>query len=169
MSLYYGYTNKRVMYDYQNATLIIFTQTTTTYVLTRLMKRWRSTRARVERTMMVVHIVPRAQNSAAKETAGSTRSSHSESTHHSWWDLFVSLFLSLPGWISNIGGLVNPRLEKMTWCITKAEHSCTTNTVTCAHLLCMIQAFIISSDKHLAFASFWGIYHICLDTCPSFP
>lgn len=64
MSLYYE-TNKRGMYDYKNPTLTIFTQTTT-YVLILLMKRWRRTRARVERTMMVVHIVPRAQSTEPK-------------------------------------------------------------------------------------------------------
>lgn len=89
------------------------------------MKCWRSTRARVERSMMVVHMVPRAHHPAAKETARSTWTMHGESTHHSSGDLFVSLSLTLPGWIGNIGGLVNPRLEKMTWCITEAQHCCT--------------------------------------------
>lgn len=133
-----------------------FTQTTTTtYVLTRLKKRWRSTKARVERTMMVVHIVPRAHHPAGKETAGSTWSSHSEATHHSLTDLFVSSFLSLPGWVSNIGGLVNPRLEKMTWCITEAELCCTPKVycdvcalITCDSYIC----WIISSEKLGAFA-----------------
>lgn len=116
-----------------------FTQTTTTtYVLTRLKKCWRSTKAKVERTMMVVHIVPRAHRPADKETAGSTWSSHSESTHPSLRDLFVSSFLSLPGWIGNIGGLVNPRLEKMTWCITEAELCCTPKVYcdVCALITC---------------------------------
>lgn len=54
------------MYDSQNPYVTIFIQTTTTYVLTLLMKRWRNTRARVERTMMVVHIVPRAQSTEPK-------------------------------------------------------------------------------------------------------
>lgn len=74
---------------------------------------------------MVVHMVPRAHHPAAKETAGSTWAIHSESTHHSRGDLFVSPSLCLPDWIRNVGGLVNPRLEEMTWCIIEAQHCCT--------------------------------------------
>lgn len=97
-------------------------ETTTTYVLTRLMKCWRSTRARVERTMMVVHILPRAHRPAAKETAGSTWTIHSEPTHRGRGDLFVAPSLCLADWIRSVEGLVNPRLEQMTWCIIEAQH-----------------------------------------------
>lgn len=141
-----------------------FTQTTTTYVLTRPKKCWRSTKARVERTMMVVHIVPRAHHPAGKETAGSTWSSHSESTHHSLRDLFVSPFLSLAGWISNKRGLVNPRLEKMTWYITEEELRCTpkVHCDVCAFIARESYIYwIFSSEKHVAFALLF-CYHIFL-------
>lgn len=72
------------------------------YILTGLKKCCRSTRARVERTMMVVHIVSRAQHPAATETTGSTQTSQ----------CFVSHSLSLPAWISNMGGISQSQIRK---------------------------------------------------------
>lgn len=123
--------------------------TTTTYVLTRLIKRWRRTRARVESTMMVVHMVPKTHHPAARQTAGSPWSTHNESPHYSWGDLFVSASLSLWGWIRNEGGLVNPRLvKKMTWCITEELHCCTPK------LCCDVCALIVNDS---------GIYCVVSD------
>ncbi len=143
---------------------------------------------------MVVHMVPRAHHPAAKETAGSTWAIHSESTHHSRGDLFVSPFLCLPGWIRSVGGLVNPRLEKMTWCII--EHCCTPKLCcdVCALIVhdsdiyCKAPAFELFSERATLdiFVSFCAIHlpHLpsvpftahqifliitCLYTCPSSP
>lgn len=55
-----------------------------TYVLLRLKKCWRSTKARVERNMMVVHMVPRVhRHPAFTEKAGSKYSTHSVNLKHS--------------------------------------------------------------------------------------
>lgn len=65
--------------------------------------------------------------------------------------LFVSLSLTLLGWIGNIGGLVNPRLEKMTWCITEAQHCCTPKLRydECAFVAHDTDIYcIISKEKH---------------------
>lgn len=74
--------------------------------------------------------------------------------------LFVSLSLTLPGWIGNIGGLVNPRLEKMTWCITEAQHCCTPKLRydECAFVAHDTDIYcIISKEKHTGrfFFFFW--------------
>lgn len=52
-----------------------------TYGLTWLLKYWRSTTNRVETTIMVVHMVPRAHHSVACESAGSTWTIHSDEYH----------------------------------------------------------------------------------------
>lgn len=55
-----------------------------TYVLLRLKKCWRSTKARVERNMMVVHMIPRVHHHPAfTEKAGSKYSTHSVNLKHS--------------------------------------------------------------------------------------
>lgn len=114
-----------IIRDYQKLT----NKQKETYVFTLLKKCWRSTRARVERTMMVVHIAPRVHHPAAGEAAGSTWAQH----------VFIPL-LCWPRLISDKGGLANPRLEKMTWSSAEAQH-CPTHTVMCLCLLCTNQIF----------------------------